>query len=103
MKYWLIAMLLGIMGCGGSAIFGQVPPSKADIVWTWAAPAACTASAPCSYYVSVQVVPNGTASCPASTGTSYVPVNGGQPINALSYTDTGEQLGTTVCAIAQTT
>lgn len=98
----LAAMALLAAGCGGSAVMGQVPPSKADIVWTWTQPAACTVSAPCSYYISVLVVPNGTASCPASTGANYMPANGGAAVNALSYADTGETLGTTVCAIAQT-
>lgn len=93
---------LSMTGCGGS-VFGQVPPSKApNIVWTWNAPSACNAIAPCSYYISVLVVPNGTASCPPSTGISYTPINGGVATPALTITDTGETLGTTVCAIAQT-
>src|SRR6185312_9125888 len=96
-----IVLLIGVAGCGGS-VFGQVPPSKApDIVWSWTAPSACNASAPCSYYISVLVVPNGTTSCPASTGDSYTPINGGAPTSALTITDAGESLGTTVCAIAQ--
>lgn len=90
-------LMLLAAGCGA-----QVTPSKADVVWSWTPPAACTATAPCSYFLSVQVVPSGTASCPASTGASYTPVNGGAAIGSLSYTDTGEALGSTVCAVAQT-
>ncbi|HEX5426671.1 MAG TPA: hypothetical protein VFW94_24375 [Candidatus Acidoferrales bacterium] len=102
MKRVLLLTIICLTGCSGSFISAQVPPSKADIVWSWTAPSQCTATAPCEYYVSVLAVPNGTTACPASTGNSYVPVNAGQPINALAYTDTGEGLGTTVCAIAQT-
>lgn len=97
-----IFVSLILAGCGGGHLFGQVPPTKADIVWSWNAPAGCTASAPCSYYISVLTVANGTASCPASTGNSYVPINGGAATSATTLTDTGESMGTTVCAIAQT-
>lgn len=101
----LIVITLGatmLAGCGSSVTFGQVPPTTVDIVWTWAAPSGCTIAAPCSYYISVLVVSNGTATCPASTGSSYVPINGGAATSSLTMTDTGETLGTTVCAIAQT-
>ena len=89
-------------GCGSNVSYSQVTPSKADIVWAWLSPSGCAVAAPCSYYISVLPVPNGTTKCPASTGSEYVPLNTGVAINALSVTDTGEAMGTTVCAIAQT-
>ena len=73
---------------------------------TWSDPApsgaftGCTLSQPCTYILYRASLPAGTASCPAATDPSFVPLNPGSPVSGDAYTDYAA--GLTVCYYATT-
>jgi hypothetical protein len=79
----------------------QVPPSpNPSVNLTWTAPAGCTSSAACTYVISRATVPSGTTACPATTGTTYTPLNQSSPTTGTTYTDSSPTA--LVCYTAQT-
>jgi hypothetical protein len=97
--------LLALLAVGCS--HAQVPPSTNSVVLTWTAPAAsgswggCTAAAPCTYVLSRATVASGT-SCPATTGTSYTPIDQSSPAAGTTFTDSAPPSGANVCYSVQT-
>jgi hypothetical protein len=89
------ALLAGV----GCAHAGQLPPTPGyNTVWTWTAPSPCSG---CTYVVSTLVLSSGTT-CPASTGSNYIPqqtVTTG--VTGTTWTQTNTT-GLTLCAVAQT-
>jgi hypothetical protein len=89
------------LGCGHA----QLPPTSHNVALSWTAPVAgggwqgCTSYAPCTYVLSRATVSG--ASCPATTGANYTPLNQNAPVSGLSYTD-NNVAGLNVCYIAQT-
>lgn len=95
-------LVLSLAGCGGNAVYGQVPQKTVSVSYTWTAPATgCSTSTPCTYVLSTLTVANGTASCPAATGSNYTPVNESAPVSQTSYVYASPTLGTSMCAIVQ--
>lgn len=108
MKKAIYSLLLTLTAAAGC--HAQLPPTSHAVVLTWTAPAAsggwtgCTVAAPCTYVISREVVPAGTASCPPAPSVApfpYTPLNSANPASALTYSDT-TAAGQTVCYIAQT-
>lgn len=91
----LAGFLLLTAGCGA-----QVAQKNVEIDYVWTAPATGCSSG-CTYVISVLTVANGTASCPAATGTNYTPVNQSAPVSQTSYAYLAPTLGTSQCAIVQ--
>ena len=106
-KMAISLLVLMTCGCGGSRIFGQVPPTTFNITYTWAAPAptstwtGCTAASPCSYVLSILTVTAGTTTCPVANG-NYAPVNQSAPVSGTTYTYLQAQPNTLYCAVVQT-
>lgn len=79
----------------------QQPVTTWQVNVTWTAPAACTISSPCTFPVSRAAVASATASCPATTGTTYTLV-GTSASQASAFVDTTVAPGAFYCYIAQT-
>jgi hypothetical protein len=83
-------------GCLSACSHAQVPPTHHSVTLSGTAPAGCTG---CTYVFSRATI-TGSA-CPATTGTSYTPLNQASPAAAVSFTDTTAS-GSTACYVAQT-
>ena len=99
-SYLLLAVLTLSVGCRA-----QAPTVSHSDTLGWAIPAAtstwggCTTSSPCTFLISVAVLPTGTSACPTPNGTNYNPVNSASPAAGTTYTDTTTG---TVCHVVQT-
>jgi len=93
--------LLSVILCISCA-HAQLPPTSHGVNVTGAAPAGCTATAPCTFVFSHAVLAAGITSCPDTSGTTnYTPLNADSPSSTVAYDDTSSA-GKTVCIVAQT-
>lgn len=103
-----LVVLAGIIAAAGCS-HAQLPPTKGyNVEWTvtLSAPSSswngCVAGQPaCGIVISTLVVPAGTSTCPASTGSNYVAQQTtATAIQGTSWTQ-DNTTGTTQCAVAQ--
>lgn len=97
MLRFIALLALGAMAVG---CHSQVPPSPAPSVsLTWTASTSCVSGQPaCTYVVSRAIVTGN--SCPATTGTTYTPLNQSAPATGTNYSDASP--GALNCYVAQT-
>jgi hypothetical protein len=84
MKSYLVLALaaLSVYAC-----HGQVPPTVSQVTITVpTVPTGCTTAAPCTFVYSQATVASATATCPATTGTTYTPLNQSSPSTGTAYT-----------------
>lgn len=98
-RIMLILASLGFLSLTACPGHGQVPPTTSTVTLTITAPAGCSSG--CTYVYSRALVPSASTACPASTGTSYSPLNASSPATGLTYTDSTAS-GDFACYIAQT-
>jgi hypothetical protein len=103
-RFALLPLLavLAALGC-----HAQIATSSHSITYSWNQPQAtadwtgCTTALPCKYVVSTLKVSSTATTCPAATGSNYIPLNASAPTSSLTLTET-QDAGSTVCGVVQT-